>query len=66
MGRQETFDHKSFKTKVIFIITQFLYTLVTILPGLFIWHHYGYHVAYGLTLLTIAIFNGANYYIEVG
>jgi hypothetical protein len=48
MGREETFDHRTIKTKVIFILTQFVYTMVTCLPVFLIYPYFSFHTAYGL------------------
>ncbi|EWM23149.1 Protein of unknown function DUF2838 [Nannochloropsis gaditana] len=65
LAPDERFDHRTLKTKSIFILTQFIYTLLTCLPALVIYHSFQLHVAYGLGMFTVAVFNGANYYIDV-
>lgn len=65
LGPEECFDHRSHKTKAIFVATQFVYTLLTCLPALVIYDSFLWHVAFGLGMFTVAVFNGANYYIDV-
>ena len=65
LGPAENFDHRSHKTKAIFVLTQFVYTLLTCLPALVIYDSFSLHVAFGLGMFTLAVFNGANYYIDV-
>ena len=65
MAADETFDHQTLKTKAIFIITQFVYTLLTMTPALCIYGSFVLNVLYGLAMFTMAVFNGAVYYIEV-
>ena len=54
----ERFNHTEGKTKAIFIATQFVYTLLTCLPPLAVYGSFPCHVAYGVALFTIAVFNG--------
>lgn len=58
LAPDERFDHRTLKTKSIFILTQFIYTLLTCLPALVIYHSFQLHVAYGLGMFTVAVFNG--------
>ncbi|GAB5035284.1 Hypothetical protein NocV09_02500410 [Nannochloropsis oceanica] len=65
LAPEESFDHRSHKTKAIFVLTQFVYTLLTCLPALVTYDSFSWHVVYGLGMFTVAVFNGANYYIDV-
>lgn len=59
LARDETFDHRQVKTKAIFVLTQFVYTLVTCLPSmLLIYDNHAAHIAYGLIIFVAGIYNG--------
>lgn len=60
LAPEESFDHRSHKTKAIFVLTQFVYTLLTCLPALVIYDSFLWHVAYGLGMFTVAVFNGVS------
>lgn len=61
----EMFDSESWKTKMIFISVQLLYTAVTMLPVTWLWSSFYLHVWYLLIILLVCVWNGASYYIEV-
>jgi len=65
MGTNEAFDPCSLKTKVIFMGSQLVYTLISFLPCFLMYNHFVCNTAYGLLISTWAIWNGAVYYIEV-
>jgi len=60
---------KKFKTRngqlMAFVLYQFLYTVVTILPALLYLHSYELNAAFLCVMLLISLWNGANYYFEV-
>jgi hypothetical protein len=64
-GPQETFDAKSIKTKLIFSVTQLLFTVVCLLPSCFIFDSRDSHTFYIVALFVAAVYNGGSYYIEV-
>jgi hypothetical protein len=49
----------------LFEFVNFLYAFVCILPTGFIYHSFLLHTALIIFLVTIAIFNGANFYMEI-
>merc|ERR1719481_181975 len=53
------------KTKVIFAMIQFLYTLVTIIPTYFLFDSYILSCIFLTFMLSCGTWNGASYYIEV-
>merc|ERR1719348_2717487 len=55
----------SMKTKVVFAVLQFLYTLITILPTSFLYSSYRLSCAYLVVIFGWGTWNGASYYIEV-
>jgi hypothetical protein len=64
-ARTETFDGEAWKSKLIFWTMQLLYTVVTLLPGIIVYHSYWLHVAWLLVVMWSLVWNGASYYIEV-
>jgi hypothetical protein len=65
MRKDETFNSKTMKTKLIFVTAQLIYTLLCFLPSLLFYHNFYLHVFYLTYLITTAVHNGASYYIEV-
>lgn len=65
-GREENYDPDTAKTKLVFMATQAAYTVLSILPvGLWLVRSRAAHLGLILTLLVVAIWNGAGYYFEV-
>ena len=65
MGPSEMFDSEHWKTKLIFISVQGLYTTICMVPVVWLWGSFYLHLGFLLLLLVWALWNGANYYIEV-
>mmetsp|Transcript_28109 Transcript_28109/g.26965 ORF Transcript_28109/g.26965 Transcript_28109/m.26965 type:complete len:369 (+) Transcript_28109:227-1333(+) len=63
--RNEEFDASSMKTKLVFISSQFIYTVFTFLPTLLLYNSQLCHIAYLLLIFTMFTFNGASFYVEV-
>jgi len=61
----ELFDSETWKTKCVFMMVQLLYTVVTLLPVVWLWESFALHLAYLLAIYTYSIWNGGSYYIEV-
>ena len=61
----EELDPDSLKTKVVFAVLQFLYTLITILPTSFLYSSYRLSCVYLVFIFGWGTWNGASYYIEV-
>lgn len=64
-GRNEVFDAFSMKTKMVFIIAQFLYSLLTFGPAYLAYYSQYCHIFLLLFIFSMAAFNGASFYIEV-
>ena len=64
-AQDETFDPEAWKSKFIFWTAQFVYTLLTIVPGVIVYHSYTLHVCFLCYVMTGCIWNGASFYIEV-
>ena len=63
--RTERFDAEHWKTKLVFVSVQLLYTIATLVMAFFLWSSYWGHLAYFLGILACCIWNGGSYYIEV-
>jgi len=63
--QQEAFNPKTVKTKLIFITSQFIYTILTFTPAYFLYYNRFAHLVYIGLIFTVSIFNGASFYIEV-
>lgn len=61
----EDYDSTSMKTKLVFVGSQFLLTLVSFIPTPFIYYSSKGMLTYIGILFTIAVYNGASFYIEV-
>ena len=61
----ETFDSETWKSKFIFWVAQLVYTLVTLLPGIIVYHNFYLNAAFLVLVLLRCIWNGASFYIEV-
>jgi len=64
-GPTETFDSETWKSKFIFWIAQFVYTILTLLPALVAYHCYTLHVMFICYVMFMIIWNGASFYIDV-
>jgi len=63
--KNENFDAHSFKTKLIFIATQFIVTNSWTIPTPLFFASRTIHLIYLITIFTFAVYNGAAYYIEI-
>lgn len=61
----EDYDSRTVKTKLVFITSQFLYTLVTFIPTPLLFWSKGAHLFYIFFIFSVSVFNGASFYIEV-
>jgi hypothetical protein len=64
-GRTEDYDPDSKKTKAVFILTQFVYTIVTFFPTFILYHNASLHLFFITFVFAISVFYGASFYIEV-
>lgn len=65
MKRDEKFDPTKLKTKAIFMSTQLLFTVATMLAAVALYTHYVAHAVFLLAIFGCAVWNGSNFYIEV-
>lgn len=61
----EMFDSECWKTKLIFIAVQSVYTSLSLLPIAYLWSSFYLHLTYLVAIYVICVWNGSNYYIEV-
>ena len=65
MRFNEHFDCYSTKTKIIFMGAQFLYSMMTFIPTIFLYNSQKCHIAFLIFIFCTSAFNGASFYIEV-
>jgi hypothetical protein len=65
MRRDEDYVSTEFKTKFIFMTSQFVYTVFTFLPSFLVYYSYHLHLLYILLVFTNSVYNGASFYIEI-
>jgi hypothetical protein len=65
IGPDESLDPASLLTKTVFVVVQFLYTTLLMLPGYFLFRWYEGCVVYLMVVFILGTWNGASYYIEV-
>jgi len=65
IGKGEPWDSETWKTKIIFWMAQFVYTVATIIPGVIAYHNYYLNLAWIFFVGSVCIWNGASFYIEV-
>lgn len=65
LGPTEEFEPETILSKVVFVVSQMVYTLVTILHPPILYRSYYLSCAFLVIIFTMAVWNGASYYIEV-
>lgn len=65
MGAEEVFDPSTFKTKFVFMLSQFVYTAIVMLPVPLLYKSFYAHAGVVAFAFIIAIWNGGNFYTEV-
>lgn len=65
MRQDELFDSDSVKTKMIFMSTQFIYTLTTFVTVPIFYYSSTLHMAFIIILFCVAVYNGGEFYIEI-
>lgn len=61
----EDYDSHTMKTKLVFVASQLTITVLSFLPSVAVYQSQSLHLAYIILIFTIAVFNGASFYIEV-
>ena len=57
-AKGETFDGDAWKSKIIFWVAQFVYTIVTLIPGIIVYHSYWLHVGWLIAVMFGVTWNG--------
>jgi len=65
MGKNESYDHTTWKTKIIFVIFQAVYTFITLLPCKILFESFWAHATYLTVLYIYCVWNGARYYVHI-
>lgn len=63
--RGQPFDPETILAKVVFVLAQLGYTLVTIVAPAFLYTSYHWSCLYIVFIFIVGVWNGASYYIEV-
>jgi len=65
MYKGEILDPARWKTKIIFVVSQLVYTIVVLLPVTLFHRYYVVHACWLCFLYVMLVWNGASFYIEV-
>jgi len=65
LSKDEIFDSNSFKTKFIFMTTQFVYSMLSFLISSAVFYSQTLHVTHISIIFTISVYNGGSYYVEI-
>ena len=65
LEKDEDFNSETILSKVVFVVAQFSYTIVTILHPPLLFQSYYFSCFYLVIVFTVAVWNGASYYIEI-
>jgi len=65
LTKGEEFDPETWKTKIVFIVAQMVFTLLTLIPCHFLYTNYSLSFAYICAIYGWCIWRGGSYYIEV-
>lgn len=65
IGKEDGFDPETLMAKIVFVVAQLSYTLLTIVHPPILFKSYYLSCFYLVTIFTMAVWNGASYYIEV-
>ena len=64
MQSEEVFNAETVKTKLIFIVAQLVYTLITLLPVPLLYISYNFSVVYIGAIFGWTLWRGSNFYYE--
>jgi hypothetical protein len=65
LKKHECADPETLKGKAIFVVAQFVYTIVTLLPTKFLYENWLAHFSFLAVIFMIIVWNGASYYFDV-
>lgn len=63
--KDEDYDSRTLKTKIVFVFAQLIFTVVSFIPTPLMYRYSGFHLTWIILIVTSAVFNGASFYIEV-
>ena len=63
--KDELYDHTTLKCKIVFILINYIYFLVVILPAPLLFYNQFSHALMLIIVIIASIINGASYYIDV-
>ena len=64
-GPDEHFEWSTVKGKAVFVVSQLIYTIVTMLPAKLMYESWAVHSLVLVAILANSLWNGASYYFEV-
>jgi len=64
-GQEETFRPQEAKTKLVFVTSQLLFTILAMLPTYWCWQSPAVNICYICAIFTTAVYFGASYYVDV-
>lgn len=56
---------RNIKTKLVFTSCQFMFTLTTFIPAIWLYSNQNLHLSLIILIFAIAVYNGASFYIEI-
>lgn len=65
MRPDEDYEPSEFKTKLVFMSSQFIYSFITFLPSALMYQSYTIHVTIIILIFMVGVYNGASYYIDI-
>ena len=65
LGPEENLNPETRLAKIVFVLSQFIYTILTIIHPPILFTSYYLCCAYLVLIFTAAVWNGASYYIEI-
>lgn len=63
--KDENYDHTKIKTLVVFMVSQFIYTLSTFIITPFLFSSHIFHLIWIIFIFTMSVYNGASFYIDI-
>jgi hypothetical protein len=65
MRADEDYVSSEFKTKLVFMTSQFVYTVLTFIPSFIVYQSHTWHACYACFIFIVSVYNGASFYIDV-
>jgi hypothetical protein len=64
-GKDETFQEKEMRTKLVFVASQAIFTITSMIPTYYCWISPGFNLLFICAIFTTAIWFGGSYYVDV-